>query len=201
VKRFTAVVVALLCFIGCAPPLVPFHYVNVGVGPSVPLKVIPVWIDDNFGQADQVSIDDSVQRWNYALNGFIKLEVRSTHFNMEPEVISQVMQGGGWLILRIDSKSAFVHDHANSLTLAFANALGGNRIYVIRDRVENSWVTGLMLHEMGHLLGAAHDGHDLMAPTYNWEACRCIDYEALQEVAQYQHLPLQQLNYCVRGDN
>lgn len=201
--RFLLVLwMALACCTCLAHTPMPYHYVNVGAGPTVPLKVIPIWIDANFGQADQLAIDDAIMQWNYALNGFVRLEVRSTRFDMELNVLETVMKGGGWLILKIDSHSEFVHDDPlhRHFTLGFANAIGGNRVYLIRDRIQNEWVTGLMLHEMGHLLGAIHDGHDLMQPNYKWEDFRCIDSEALTQVANYQHIPAGRLNYCEYGN-
>ena len=132
--------------LSCAPPLFSFHYVNSGEGPTTPLRVIPIWIDGSFGAADQVAINEAIDQWNFALNGYIKLEVRSTNFQMETEVLKQVMNGDGWIILRIDANSSFVKDDVahGHMTLAFANKVGGNQIYVIRERIPNEWMTGSM---------------------------------------------------------
>ncbi|CAM6006098.1 unnamed protein product [Sphagnum balticum] len=180
----------------------PYHYVNVGSGPVVPLKVIPIWIDADFEEDDQLAIDDAIQQWNFALNGFVRLEVHSTRFNMDMDVVKRVMNGGGWMILKINSTSEFIHDDParGHFTLGFANCIGGNRIYLIRDRIQNEWVTGLMLHEIGHLLGATHDGHDLMQANYKWEDFRCIDSDTIAQVASYQHIPANRLNYCQYGN-
>lgn len=188
----------MLILVSCGS-LLPFHYVNSGEGPATPSKVIPVWIDEDFGNADQIAINDAIDQWNYALNGYIKLIVVSTHFNMENDVLQQVNRGDGWLILRITARSYYVVDDTahGHMTLAFANKIGGNQIYVVRDRIPNEWMTGLLLHEIGHLLGAQHDEKDLMKPVYDLEDGRCIDADTLRQVAAYQHLRLDKLSYCV----
>src|SRR5260370_999653 len=54
------------------------------------------------------------------------------------------------------------------------------------------------LHELGHVLGAGHDPHGpLMAPVYDRSNGHCIDRGAVAMVASAQHLPLNQLNWCV----
>ncbi len=187
--------------IGCgiSGPL-PYHYIKGVEATNVATKVVPIYIDTQFGEADKLAIDDAVNQWNYALNGYIKLEVASTHFDMEPDIISQVLiKGNGWLFLRIDSQNSIVHDPTEGKVLAFVNEIGGNRIYFVRDRFSNEAVKGIALHEIGHLLGAQHDNVYLMKPHYNWYDYRCVDQHTIEEVATYQHLDIKKLNYCVYG--
>lgn len=184
----------------------PFRYVaNPSGQTAIPLKEIKIWVDKEFGPADRLAIDDAVRQWNFALNGYIKLEVMSWEFDMEPEILQRVMRGEGWVFLKVHSSNPMVSgvdrkpDGTVSWTLGWANEIGGNRMYLIRDRLANNWVTGVTLHEMGHLLGAKHDDIYLMAPHFKWEDARCVDYEALRLVAVYQHIPFERLNYCVYG--
>ncbi len=61
-------------------------------------------------------------------------------------------------------------------------------------------LTGVMMHELGHALGAGHDdsaGGHLMASYYNPANGRCIDRGAAAMVAQAQRLRVNQLNWCV----
>jgi Matrixin len=59
-------------------------------------------------------------------------------------------------------------------------------------------LTAVMLHEVGHVLGAGHDPHGhLMAPVYDRDNGHCIDRAAVAMVASAQRLPLNQLNWCV----
>lgn len=207
-KRFLLLALVILALgfgcLGHQPK--PFYYVgNPGETNVIPLKVYKIWIDKEFGAADQLAIDDAIKQWNFALNGYVKLEVMSTQFDMEPEILARVMRGEGWVILKVNSTNSMVEgvdrkkDGTKSYTLGWANQIGGNRMYLIRDRLRNDWVMGVTLHEIGHLLGAEHDDIYLMAPHFHWEDARCVDYEAIKLVAAYQHIPLSRLNYCVYG--
>ena len=75
---------------------------------------------------------------------------------------------------------------------------GGGFVYVIGDRFATRDLTAVMLHELGHVLGAGHDPHGhLMAPVYDRSNGHCIDRGAVAMVASAQRLPLSQLNWCV----
>jgi len=180
----------------------PFKYIGNAPNAYQPLKVIPVYIDKSFGVQDQLAIDDAIMQWNFALNGYVVLKVVSTSFDMEPEVIRQCLNGDCWMLMRIDSTSTFIPDDPKkpeSQTLAWANEVGGNRIYFVRDRIINEQMTGVALHEMGHLLGAQHDDVYLMTPQFHWQDARCVDYNAVMLVAKYWGIPLNAVKYCIYG--
>jgi len=193
----------MIMFLGCISCLgytpKPFHYIRNGGYSSLALKEIPVYIDKDFGEMDRVSIDDAVRQWNFAMNGYVRLEVQSEPFDMQIDIIRKCLSGGCWMLMKVDSNNPMVSgiDVIPGSTLAWANDLGGNRIFFVRDRMKNEWVTGIALHEMGHLLGAAHDDVYLMQPHYHWQDYRCVDYQALKRVAEARHIPLDKLNYCV----
>lgn len=194
------------CMVNAQP--IPFHYVQVGGYALVPIRDIPIYIDVGFGESDKVLIDDAIMQWNYALNGYIKLHVVDTHFDMDPGILERCRQGNCWVILKIDSRNLSVHDIDSVIkrgtpeyhALAWVNDIGGYALNIIRDRMDPYQITGVVMHEMGHLLGAVHLGNRLMQPHFIWNVYRCVDIGSLHQVAKHEHLPFGRLNYCIYED-
>jgi hypothetical protein len=168
-------------------------------GPAV--KVIPIWIDKGFGEADRLAIDDAIQAWNYALNGYIQLKVVDTNFDMEvSKIVTQVSQGG-WLFMKVNSDNKIVPSNDKGYwTIGFTEQVGGHHLYLVRDRLANEDIFGVTLHEIGHLMGSNHVGERLMYPHYNRARFRCIDYTTVATVAKYREIPVGNLNYCIDKD-
>ena len=174
------------------------HYTYVDHYPHhMAIKEIKVWIDAGFGEGDRVEIIKAIDQWNYALNGYIALDVQDDQFKMQDQIIRDAMSGG-WLILKTNKNNSIVaaHDRVGAPALAFTDSIGGWRAYLVRDRDDNSDIKYLMLHEIGHLLGAKHLRDGLMSPVLDQSAYQCIDYDTMVEVSAYQNLPMADLNYC-----
>jgi hypothetical protein len=186
-----------------------FAYVNAP--PSsvqvAPKRIIPIWIDKNFGEADQISIQSALDQWSYALNGYIVFKVESRQFDMADSVLREVAMGRAWVFLKVDSNNSFIknqdtiYHNEKHLILACTDQIGGGTLYLVRDRLDNAWVSGVMMHEIGHLLGANHHDKTLMSSAFNVENAHCIDLETLQQVAKYQGLDYRKMNYCVYNDS
>lgn len=203
-----ALIVAIVVF-GCAATLNPslpklgqYHYTHVPVYQGEPRRVIPIWIDKNFGEADKLEIDNAVNAWNFAMNGYIQLKVVDTNFDMEVDKIVKQVREGGWLFMRITSDNKLVPARSTPgfWTIGFCESIGGHHMYLVRDRLSNQDVFGVTLHEIGHLMGSGHVGQRLMYPHYSRARFQCIDYETMVKVAKFFDLELDDLNYCVDGE-
>lgn len=189
---------------GCLPSFVPpqFYYTHNGVPASHPDRVIQVYISQEISFSDTLEIQRAIDQWNYALNGHIDIQIVSTNFNMDMTEIRYAMDHGHWIIQQITKDNSMVpakitHDNGTvSDTAAFVNHVGGNCMYLVRDSMMDSWVYGVTLHEMGHLLGAQHNGKLLMAPIFNAYDYQCIDRGTMEQVANYLGLSMDQVNYC-----
>lgn len=205
-RQLTLLVLLLLSVFtsDCAAPVTHYYYVDTPSSTAAPIRTIPIWVDTQFSTLDKENIVKGIEQWNRALNGYIKLQVVNTDFDMEQGVIDQVMlKGNGWLILKIDSSNSIVHDDGSNLTLAFVNEIGagGNRVYFVRDRLPDWWMEGVTMHEIGHLLGSVHHQHYLMRAVYHPDETHCVDQATMENVAKYQHLPMAHLRYCIYKDN
>jgi hypothetical protein len=184
----------------CQPAFaLQYQYTTVTPSTRTPTRLIPIWIDADFGLADQVAIGDAVQAWNHTLNGYAVLQIVDSNFRMEPSKIVLQVKQGGWLFLKINQDNPIVPapPAPGEKVLGFTNMLGGTHLYLIRERLQNEDVFGITLHEISHLLGAVHRGEKLMHPSYTRVRYQCVDRETMQQVAEYQHLDAKHLNYCV----
>jgi hypothetical protein len=157
-------------------------------------RVIPIWIDKTFSGNDMLAIDDAINNWNLVLNGSIKLQPVSYQFDMEPDEIMRAIRERGLLVMKVTSDNSMVDKD----TRAWVNELGGFKLYVVKDRVPTEIMTGIMMHELGHALGASHQtGNTLMFPYYRKEMYYCIDFATVKQVSDYQKIRLDYLNHCV----
>ena len=92
---------------------------------------------------------------------------------------------------RVDSRHPIAQQGEGTHALAVTTGGRGGFVYVISDRIGKRDLTGVIMHEFGHVLGAGHDGYGLMAPVYNAAMGRCIDHDAVALVARAQRLPLE----------
>lgn len=203
----------LLLFLmgSCASHLGMYHYTRLpSAVDSSQTLIYPVYIDKDYGEADQIEIANALDQWNYVLNGHAKFVIVSTTFDMDPSVLHDVISGRAFAILKITSHNPMVvtADHVvtdnehltRSYSLGFTPDVGVHTVYLVRDRIpSNEMVRGLMMHELGHALGAVHHPGGLMNPRYDAEMFQCVDYDTAVDVAKYNNWKVDTLNYCILG--
>ena len=159
-------------------------------------RSVTIYVDRDFSAAERERIGLAVQQWNHVLNGFVRLRPALMPADASGRTLAQLRQSGGWIVEKVDSRHPAARDRA-ALAMTMGNR-GGGFVYVIADRFGTRDLTAVMLHEIGHVLGAGHDarGH-LMAPVYDRDNGHCIDRGAVAMVAAAQRLAVNQLNWCV----
>lgn len=161
-------------------------------------RVVALYVDRDFDQEERHRIVSAIRQWNYVLNGYVVFRASLLPENTNSDVVSQIKRSGGWIVARVDSSHPVAHqgEGLHALAVTVGNSHSGF-VYVISDRIGRRDLTGVVMHEFGHVLGAVHDSSGLMAPVYSAEGSRCIDRQAVAMVANAQHLPMAELNWCI----
>jgi hypothetical protein len=179
-----------------APPDYGYQYTDhpsrVSTG-----RVVTLYVDRDFNDYERQRIVSAMRQWNYVLNGFVRFTAKLLPDDPSSQEIAQIRRSGGWIVAKVDSSHPITRQGEGRQALAVTvGGSGGGFVYVIGDRIGGRDLTGVVMHEFGHVLGAGHDGHGLMAPVYNANNGRCIDRDAAALVANAQRLPLSQMNWC-----
>lgn len=197
-------VVSCLPF-GASPPR-DFFYTHHPYQDRIVLRTIPVYLDQRFTERDRLDIQNAIDMWNFALNGYVKIVVVEYHFDMNVPEIHEALNANGWILMPIDSTNpmippAQIQDNGQEFEIvAFCDNIGGNETWYVMDRIKDGWMFGVALHEMGHLLGASHNGKFLMSPHFKVPDYQCIDAGTMQQIADKMNLPLNHFNYCLVAD-
>lgn len=160
-------------------------------------RVIALYVDRDFDDYERQRIVAAMRQWNYALNGYVQFRAKMLPADPSREMLAQIKRSGGWVVARVDSSHPIAQQGEGKNALAVTAGNRGGFVYAISDRIGPRDLSGVMMHEFGHVLGAGHDGRGLMAPVYNASMGRCIDRDAVAMVASAQRLPFSQLNWCI----
>lgn len=173
-KRY--LILLLLVILGCIQPSEIRYYGDPVVVSHV--EVYSVYVDKNFDKESRVGILEGIVQWNTALNGNMRIEVVDWEFDMEIWKI-EGMGNRDWIVMKIDSGNAMVAEG----DLGMVDSIGGNRLWIVGDRVSVGKVRGVLMHELGHLLGVRH-GKGLMGRVYVEADYRCVDRWTAMEVGR-----------------
>lgn len=159
-------------------------------------RALMVYVDRDFDPAERERIGLALRQWNHVLNGFVQFRATLLPADSSDRTLAQLRRSGAWTVLKVDSRHPVARERtALAVTVG---GRGGGFVYVIADRFGMRDLTAVILHELGHVLGAGHDpGGHLMAPVYDRSNGLCIDRGATAMVASAQRLPLAQLNWCI----
>lgn len=155
-------------------------------------KVVPVAVDAAFNADERVSIVRAINEWNLALNGVMRFDV--------------VLSGGGieaWTVRAQRDGSPQASNPAEGQPLSSTQAgflsMGG-RVVLHLDRIGTRDLRGVMLHELGHVLGLGHDPTgNLMSARYSPTTDQCVDRPTAELIAVRHNVPLAALNWCEAG--
>jgi hypothetical protein len=160
-------------------------------------RTLALYVDRQFDDYERQRIVAAMRQWNYVLNGFVRFTASLLPDDPSPAEIAQIRRSGGWIVAKVDSSHPVTRQAEGRNALAVTvSRNGGGFVYVIGDRIGRRDLTGVVMHEFGHVLGAGHDGSGLMAPVYNANNAQCIDRDAAALVARAQRLPLAHMNWC-----
>lgn len=201
ISSLGSLVAALLpsAFPASAATMGGWHYTD-HAAPVATGRTLSLFVDREFDDYERGRIVSAMRQWNYVLNGFIRFRARTLPDNPTRELLAQIKRSGGWIVARVDSRHPIAGQGEGAQALAVTAGGQGGFVYIISDRIGQRDLTGVLMHEFGHVLGAGHGGSGLMAPVYNSAMGRCIDRQAVALVASAHRLPLARLNWCVGPD-
>lgn len=151
-------------------------------------EIYSLIVADTFSPYERAKILRAVNEWNVALNGFIRFEIAADGAPPSGPTHQWVItskQGG-----RSDGSST-------TLAATYAAPGVGGVIDIFIQRIGQRDLGGVVMHELGHVLGLGHTGRGgLMAAHYHPTSQRCVDRATIEAVAAKHALPSAQLNWC-----
>ena len=173
-----------------------YRYTDKPSAAATAVRTLTIYVDGDFDGAERERIGLALRQWNHVLNGFLRLRPVLLPADASDGTVAQLRRPGAWIFAKVHGRHFSARDRS-ALAMTVGNC-GSGFVYVISDRFSVRDLTAVMLHEVGHVLGAGHDSHGrLMAPVYDRNNGHCIDRAAVAMVASAQRLPLNQLNWCV----
>jgi hypothetical protein len=194
----------LLLLMGCGNP--NYQYRSVSPDHHLGWRAhIPLYIDQRFTPEQDREILFAVSEWNRVLNGYLMIEIADWHYIIGSlgarridDQIEKTQQG--IVLLAVNSNDPIVSLYHADTFLAFVNNVGdaAHVLVMIRDRISTRPYHTILMHELGHALGAQHvNTISLMFPNTDGDLMLdCVDKITASQIATYHHMDLNHLNYC-----
>ena len=208
---------SMICILNCTgcaeTQLYTYHSVDA---PShiVHPTIIPIWIDSGFSKDQAESIKDAIGELNKVLNGQMVLKLES-HIGIGTDKKSYIYpttfasyedgqalvdkattSDSGWVIFAINSDNKILENTPPG-TVGFVKGIDEHFIMIVVDRIGTRSLKDIVMHEMGHLLGALHvNAPSLEYPAYGPQAMDCIDKITAAQISVVRRLDFNKMTYC-----
>lgn len=185
----------LVVLMACGAPTFTYTtHVSYQVSPA---RYIPIAIDNAFTHEEVGKLKEAIEEWNRSLNGQMVLSVYTTDFNMQDNILYYITNARGILMLKVSRYGSVMFNLENE-NVAITSGIGmdAREIYFLREKTHIETIKSVALHELGHALGATHRSFGLMKHENDPAAHSCIDWETVKQVAEYNHLNPNTMNWC-----
>ncbi|MPZ34244.1 MAG: matrixin family metalloprotease [Rhodospirillales bacterium] len=156
-------------------------------------EIVPLRITGSFSLGDRAKILRAVNEWNVALNGFVRFAI----VDDAAAPAADARQPRPWTIMAAQGVGPRV---APGPTTALAHTQpvpgAGGLMIVYLDRIGMRDLGGVVMHELGHVLGLGHGERGLMAAHYHPTDQQCVDKTTITAVAAKRQLAVDRLNWC-----
>ncbi|HZX86210.1 MAG TPA: matrixin family metalloprotease [Reyranella sp.] len=156
-------------------------------------ETVPLRITGSFSLGDRAKILRAVNEWNVALNGFARFAILDD--SGAPTTDSR--QPRPWTVMAARGVGPRVAP-GPTIALAHTQAVpgAGGLMIIYLDRIGMRDLGGVVMHELGHVLGLGHGERGLMATHYHPTDQQCVDKATIAAVAARRRLAVDQLNWC-----
>lgn len=171
---------------------------------NVVTDVIPVWVDRNFTWNEDQDISKALDEWNWTLNGYARFKVESWTLDKKDlegvnAEIAKTMRG---LVIHrtlVGAPEEMETDPLQEGVLGWVTEELKD-MYIVSDRIGYTDLHVVVMHELGHTLGAMHSRTPgtLMFPNTSQQSS-CVDQLTAINVASAHYSAgwrFQHMNYC-----